>query len=144
MNPARTIRSRPMAAIRIPGRAATSFLHMAADAAVSLDVVLAGLGIIYTGWLWLDPTMSLAIAAVILWSTWGLFRDSFYLAMDRVPKDLSLPDIASYLGGLKGVADVHDLHVWAVSTTDTALTVHLVMPHPGTDAFLARVAQEVR
>jgi len=120
-----------------------AFLHMAADAAVSLGVVLAGLGIIYTGWLWLDPAMSLAIAVVILWSTWGLFRDSFNLAMDRVPKGLSLPDIASHLGGFEGIADVHDLHVWAVSTTDTALTVHLVMPQPGTDAFLARVAREM-
>ena len=120
-----------------------AFLHMAADAAVSLGVVLAGLGMIYTGWLWLDPAMSLVIAAVILWSTWGLFRDSFNLAMDRVPKGLSLPDIASHLGGFEGVVDVHDLHVWAVSTTDTALTVHLVMPHPGTDAFLARVAEEM-
>lgn len=120
-----------------------AFLHMAADAAVSLGVVLAGIGIIYTGWLWLDPAMSLVIAAVILWSTWGLFRDSFNLAMDRVPKDLSMAEINNHIESLDGVREVHDLHVWAVSTTETVMTAHLVMPSGANDAFLNRVAQDM-
>lgn len=120
-----------------------AFLHMAADAAVSLGVVLAGIGILYTGWLWLDPAMSLLIAIVILWSTWGLFRDSFNLAMDRVPEGISMAEISDHIQSLDGVTDIHDLHVWAVSTTETVMTAHLVMPNGADDNFLHQLAWDM-
>ncbi len=103
-----------------------AFLHMAADAAVSLGVVAAGVGIVYTGWLWLDPVVSLAIAAIILIGTWGLMRDSVNLAMDAVPKGIDPDEVRNYLQDLPGVTSVHDLHIWAMSTTETSLTAHLV------------------
>jgi len=103
-----------------------AFLHMAADAAVSVGVVAAGLGIVYTGWLWLDPAVSLAIAVVIVIGTWGLMRDSVNLAMDAVPNGIDPEEVRSYLESLRGVTGVHDLHIWAMSTTETALTAHLV------------------
>jgi len=120
-----------------------AFLHMAADAAVSLGVVLAGVGMIYTGWLWLDPAMSLIIAIVILWSTWGLFRDSFNLAMDRVPEGISMAEISNHIKSQDGVEEIHDLHVWAVSTTETVMTAHLVMPNGADDCFLNRLSREM-
>ncbi|HHP7233754.1 MAG TPA: cation diffusion facilitator family transporter [Desulfobacterales bacterium] len=103
-----------------------AFLHMTADAAVSIGVVAAGVGMVYTGWLWLDPAVSLAIAVVILIGTWGLMRDSVNLAMDAVPSGIDPEKVRSYLLGLQGVTGVHDLHIWAMSTTETALTAHLV------------------
>ena len=122
-----------------------AFLHMAADAAVSLGVALAGVGMLYTGWTWLDPAMSLAIAAVIVGSTWGLLRDSLNLSLHAVPPRIDTGLIRGYLSRLDGVAEFHDLHIWGMSTTETALTVHLVMPdgHPG-DRFIAQVASELR
>jgi cobalt-zinc-cadmium efflux system protein len=122
-----------------------AFLHMAADAAVSLGVVLAGVGMLYTGWTWLDPAMSLAIAAVIVGSTWGLLRDSVNLSLHAVPPRIDTGLIRGYFSGLAGVAEFHDLHIWGMSTTETALTVHLVMPggHPG-DHLMAQVADELR
>lgn len=122
-----------------------AFLHMAADAGVSLGVVLAGVGMLYSGWTWLDPVMSLAIAAVIVGSTWGLLRDSLNLSLHAAPAHVDTSLIRDYLSGLAGVAEVHDLHVWGMSTTDTALTAHLVMPggQPG-DHFIAQVAQELQ
>jgi len=122
-----------------------AFLHLAADAAVSLGVVVAGIGILYTGWLWLDPLAGLAIAAVIVWSTWGLLRDSVALALDAVPEHIDPRVVRTYLLKLAGVTEVHDLHIWAMSTSETALTVHLVMPggHPG-DAFTSEVCKELR
>ena len=121
-----------------------AFLHMAADAAVSLAVVLAGAGMLYTGWTWLDPAMSLAIAAVIVASTWGLLRDSVNLSLHAVPPRIDAGLIRGYFSGLAGVAELHDLHIWGMSTTETALTVHLVMPdgHPN-DRFIAQVANEL-
>jgi cobalt-zinc-cadmium efflux system protein len=121
-----------------------AFLHMAADAAVSLGVVLAGLGMLYTGWTWLDPAMSLVIAAVIIGSTWGLLRDSLNLSLHAVPPRIDTALIRGYFSGLAGVAEIHDLHIWGMSTTETALTVHLVMPagHPG-DRFIAQVSDEL-
>ena len=115
-----------------------AFMHMAADAAVSLGVVLAGLTIVLSGALWIDPVVSLVIAAVIVWGTWSLLRDSVNLALHAVPAGIDPSDVRAYLAGLSGVASVHDLHIWPMSTTETALTCHLVMPggHPG-DAFLA-------
>lgn len=114
-----------------------AFLHMAADAAVSAGVVLAGLVILFTGWQWLDPMVSLGIVAVIVWGTWGLLRDSLSMSLAAVPPGLESKAVQDYLEALPGVASLHDLHIWSMSTTETALTAHLVMPggHPG-DTFL--------
>jgi len=114
-----------------------AFLHMAADAAVSAGVVISGFVILRTGWLWLDPVTSLVIVAVILIGTWALLRDSVAMALDRVPVGIAPHDVEQALAGLPGVARVHDLHIWSMSTTEVALTCHLVMPGgcPG-DAFL--------
>jgi len=120
-----------------------AYLHMAADASVSLGVVVAALVIMVTGWLWLDPAISLCIAAVILVSGWGLARDSVNLALDAVPDGIELAEVRDYLGGLDGVLEVHDLHIWAMSTNETALTVHLVRPSGHDDAFLHHVCAEL-
>ena len=121
-----------------------AFLHMAADAAVSLGVVVAGVVILFTGWVRLDPLMSLVIALVIAIGTWGLLRQSFDLSMDAVPEGIDLREVRDYLAGLPGVVDVHDLHVWGLSTTETALTAHLVKPDATVDdEWLARVSGEL-
>jgi cobalt-zinc-cadmium efflux system protein len=106
-----------------------AFLHMVADAAVSLGVVLGGMAILWTGAAWIDPILSLIIAAVILWSTWDLLRQSLVLSLHGVPSGIDLAQVRETLEALPGVAAVRHLHVWAVSTTETALTCHLVMPH---------------
>jgi cobalt-zinc-cadmium efflux system protein len=105
-----------------------TFLHMASDAVVSLGVVLAGGAILLTGWLWLDPAVSLIVNAVILMGTWRLLKDSVNLALDAVPEGIQMAEVRTYLETLPGVMAVHDLHVWALSTTQTALTAHLVKP----------------
>jgi cobalt-zinc-cadmium efflux system protein len=120
-----------------------AYLHMVADAGVSLGVVVATFIIMLTGWLWLDPAISLAIAAVVFWSGWGLARDSVNLALDGVPRGIELAAVRDYLAGLEGVAEVHDLHVWAMSTNETALTAHLVRPGGSDDAFLHGVCEEI-
>ena len=122
-----------------------AFLHMAADAAVSLGVVIAAGIILLTGWLWLDPAVSLVIAIVIVAATWRLLRQSLDMALDAVPAGIDAAAVRRHLGRIAGVAAVHDLHIWPMSTTETALTCHLVMPagHPG-DQVLARVAEELR
>lgn len=120
-----------------------AYIHMAADTGVSLGVVVAALVIMVTGWLWLDPAISLAIAAVVFWSGWGLARDSVNLALDGVPRGIELAKVKDYLGGLAGVIEVHDLHVWAMSTNETALTAHLVRPGGSDDAFLHGVCEEL-
>jgi cobalt-zinc-cadmium efflux system protein len=102
------------------------FIHMTGDAAVSAGVVVAGLLMRFTGWIWLDPLSSLGIAIVILISTWGLLRESLDLAMDAVPLSVSQREVQAYLAALPGVREVHDLHIWGLSTTETALTAHLV------------------
>lgn len=114
-----------------------AFLHMAADAAVSAGVVVAGFLVLRTGWLWLDPATSLAIVAVILVGTWGLLRSSVTMSLDRVPNGIAPAEVNAALLALPGVTRVHDLHIWPMSTTDIALTCHLVMPAgcPG-DSFL--------
>ena len=122
-----------------------AFLHMTADAAVSFGVVVGGIAILLTGQTWWDPAISLAITAVILISTWGLLRDSFKLAVDAVPEAIDPRQVREYLCGLPGVETVHDLHIWGMSTTETALTAHLTMPSGGADDhFLAQVAEELR
>ncbi|MEH2528301.1 MULTISPECIES: cation diffusion facilitator family transporter [unclassified Bradyrhizobium] len=120
-----------------------AYLHMAADAGVSLGVVAAALIIMLNGWLWLDPAISLVIAAVVLWSGWGLTRDSVNLALDGVPRGIELAKVRDYLAGLEGVSEVHDLHIWAMSTNETALTAHLVRPGGTDDAFLHGVCEEL-
>jgi len=122
-----------------------AFLHMAADAAVSAGVVVAGAIISLTTWHWVDPTVSLAICIVIMWSTWSLLSDSIRMSLDAVPQGIDLSDVRSYLEQRPGVTELHDLHVWPMSTTETALTCHLVMPkgHPGDD-FLMDIAHELK
>ena len=118
-----------------------AYLHMAADAAVSLGVVVSAALIIWTGWLWLDPLTSLVICAVILWSTTSLLRSSIDMSMAAAPKGTDLAAIRRFLLARPGVSDIHDLHVWPISTTETALTCHLVMPAGSDDAFLMETAQ---
>ncbi|SIT40257.1 Cation diffusion facilitator family transporter [Paraburkholderia ribeironis] len=119
-----------------------AFLHMAADAGISAAVALSGLVILYTHWMWLDPVMSLLVVAVVVVGTWGLLRDSVRLALDAVPPGIDLQGIHDYLSAQPGVVEVHDLHVWALSTTGNALSAHLVMPagHPGDEALDGIVA----
>ncbi|MEW6497816.1 MAG: cation diffusion facilitator family transporter [Cyanobacteriota bacterium] len=121
-----------------------AFLHLIADAAVSLGAVLAGIAIVATGWLWFDPVVSLIIVVVIVVGTWQLFQESLNLVTDAVPANIEPLAVRTYLAELPGVAGVHDLHIWAMSTTETALTAHLVMPtpYPG-DAFLVQVNREL-
>lgn len=121
-----------------------AFLHMAADALVSLGVVISGAMILLTGALWIDPVTSLIIVALIAWGTWGLAKDSLKMGLLGVPDSVDESAVRAYLNGLPGVDRVHDLHIWPMSTTETAFTAHLVMPdgHPG-DAFLHEVAHEL-
>jgi len=117
---------------------------MAADAAVSLGVVIAGILILSKGWLWVDPVISLVVAVVILISTWSLLRDSLNYAMDAVPDHINLPAIEQYLENLEGVVQFHDLHIWPLSTTEVALTVHLIIKSGRPDnTFLTDVAQHL-
>ena len=121
-----------------------AFLHMAADAAVSLGVVIAGTVILFTGWIWLDPAVSLLIAAVILIGTWELLRESVNLAFDAVPKGIDPMHVKAYLNSVPGVSHIHDLHIWGMSTTEVALTAHLVIPRRHVDdAFLYRITDEL-
>lgn len=118
-----------------------AYLHMVADALVSVGVVLAGLAILLTGLAWIDAVVSLGILAVIAWGTWGLARDSVAMGLNAAPANIDLGEVRRHLAGLEGVAAVHDLHVWPMSTTETALTAHLVMPQrPASDSFLHDVA----
>ncbi|MDP4003939.1 cation diffusion facilitator family transporter [Methylobacterium sp. NEAU K] len=127
-----------------------AFLHMAADAAISAGVVVAGLVIQLTGLAWLDPAVSLVIAGLVVWATWGLLRDSVAMSLDAVPPEISPEAVTGFLRGRPGVADLHDLHIWPMSTTSVALTVHLVMAeghlqhrNPG-NGFLAETAEGLR
>jgi len=122
-----------------------AFLHMVADAAVSLAVVGAGFAIMKTGYLWLDPALTLLVVVVVLISTLGLLRDSFNLAVDAVPRGIDPDRVRDYLLGVSGVGEIHDFHIWGMSTTQTALTVHLVMPErPADDDFLHSVAKQLK
>jgi cobalt-zinc-cadmium efflux system protein len=121
-----------------------AFLHMAADAGVTVGVIAAALLIGWTGWLWVDPAVSLLIVAVILVGTWGLLRDSVNLSLDAVPEGIDPRAVEACLAEQPGVAEVHDLHIWAMSTTETALTAHLVRPDTGVDdGLLDRLRREL-
>jgi cobalt-zinc-cadmium efflux system protein len=122
----------------------SAYLHMAADAAISAGVVAAGLAIMLTGWLWIDPATSLLIVAIIIGGMWGLLRDSTAMSLAAVPSAIDPGAVRAYLAGLPGVASIHDLHIWPMSTTEVALTAHLVTPagHPG-DGFLTETCQQL-
>jgi cobalt-zinc-cadmium efflux system protein len=122
-----------------------AFLHMAADTLVTAAVVAAGIAIWLTGWLWLDPAVSLFVSAVIVLGTWRLVKSAIGLALDAVPEGVDAAAVRAHLLTAPGVIELHDLHIWGMSTTETALTCHLVMPsgHPG-DAVLNRIAHELQ
>ena len=122
----------------------SAFAHMAADALIALGVVAAGVAIMSTGWHWLDPAVGLVVSATIVYGTWDLVRQALSLALDAVPQGVDADAVRAHLLAQPGVAALHDLHIWGMSTTETALTCHLVMPggHPG-DAALSRVAHEL-
>jgi len=121
-----------------------AFLHMAADAGVSLGVVAAGFVINFTDWLWVDPVMSLIIVLVITWGTWGLLKEAFNLSMDAVPSNINPADVRNYLENVPGVKKIHDLHIWAMSTTESALTVHIVKENPETgNDFLGKICRDL-
>ncbi|MCC7414195.1 MAG: cation transporter [Gammaproteobacteria bacterium] len=122
-----------------------AFVHMATDTAVSVAVALGGVAVIVTGWYGWDAVLALLVAVAILGATWQLFRDALLLLVDAVPQHVDLDAVADWLHALPGVTDLHDLHVWAMSTTECALTVHLVRPDPNpADLFLRQVADELR
>jgi cobalt-zinc-cadmium efflux system protein len=121
-----------------------AFAHLMADAGVSAGVVIAGGLILLTGWVWIDPAVSLAISVIIVWGTWRLLREAVQMSMDAVPSHINPSDVRRCLESLAGVKSVHDLHIWAMSTTENALTAHLVIPqgHPGDD-FLADLCHDL-
>jgi cobalt-zinc-cadmium efflux system protein len=119
-----------------------AFLHMAADAGISLGVVIAGIFVLAKGWLWIDPVVSFVIVAVIFIGTWGLLRESINYSIDAVPKDIDIAGIREYLNSIEHVSRIHDLHVWALSTTEIALTVHIVVNSESIDnSFLRKLQQ---
>jgi cobalt-zinc-cadmium efflux system protein len=122
-----------------------AFLHMAADTLVTAAVAAAGVAIWLTGWMWIDPTVSLFVSAVIVIGTWGLVRSAIGLALDAVPEGIDAAAVRTHLLTVPGVIALHDLHIWGMSTTETALTCHLIMPggHPG-DAVLSRIGHELQ
>jgi len=122
----------------------SAFVHMLADALIAAGVVVTGIAIALSGQAWLDPAVSLAVSAVIVYGTWGLIRDAMGLALDAVPEGIDAVAVRAHFAALPGVTAIHDLHIWGMSTTETALTCHLVMPggHPG-DAVLAGLAHEL-
>lgn len=121
-----------------------AFMHLMGDAVVALGVVITGFIIIYTGWFWLDPVISIVIAGAIVFSTWGLLKDSVNLALQGVPKGIDTEKVTQYLSQLTDVCHVHDLHIWPISTSEVALTAHLVMAkQPSDDNFLDEVTHAV-
>lgn len=123
----------------------SAFMHMLGDAAISAGVLVAGALIVYTGWNWLDPVVSILIVLIILVSTWSLLRDSINLSLDAVPEGVNSGAILAFLSGQRGVTDVHDLHIWALSTTSVALTAHLVVPdREAEDALLGSLTPNLK
>jgi len=121
-----------------------AFLHMLGDAAVSAAVAISGLVILWTHWYWVDPAMSFVVVGVVLYGTWGLLCDSVKLSLNAVPEQVDASAVREYLAALPGVVEVHDLHVWGLSTTENSLTAHLVMPggHPG-DVFIGQITAKL-
>lgn len=121
-----------------------AFLHMVADAAVSAGVVISAIVIMATGWLWVDPLAGLLVSVLIAWSAFGLLKSALHLSLDGVPENIDKCAVEDWIKKLPGVASVHDLHIWALSTTTTVLTAHIIMPegYPG-DAFLGDIAHEL-
>src|SRR6185312_1704592 len=121
-----------------------AYLHMVADAAISLGVVISAAIILATNWLWIDPAMSLIIVVVIVWGTWSLLRESTAMSLAAVPSGIDPATVRAFLSGRPGVASIHDLHSWPLSTTETALTAHLVIPAGNSgDAFLTETCREL-
>jgi len=122
-----------------------AYLHLAADAAISLGVLIAGLLVTYTGWAWIDPAVSLVIVVLIMKSTWSLLREALDMTLGAVPGNVDVAEVENFLLACPGVTDVHDLHIWSMSTTDVALTCHLVMPagYPG-DAAIDEIARGLK
>jgi len=116
---------------------------MAADAAVSGAVVLAAASILYTGWNWLDPAVAIAVSVLIAWTAWGLMKGALRLGLDGVPESIDRAAVAAFIGDQPGVSNVHDLHIWALSTTRTALAAHVVWAGTDPDAFIDRVTDEL-
>lgn len=122
-----------------------AYLHLLTDAAVSFAVVLGGLGMWWLGWRWLDPLLALAVGVVVVWSSWGLLRDSLNLALDAVPRGIDRDAVSRFLAGQDGVGAVHHVHIWALGSREVALTAHLVRPAgDDDDAFIAGVATRLR
>jgi cobalt-zinc-cadmium efflux system protein len=122
-----------------------AFAHLAADAVLALGVVVAGILIFFTGWLWLDPVVSLVLSVAIVVGTWSLLKESLALALHAVPPSIDPAEVRAFLHETPGVIEVHDLHIWAISTSDTALTAHLVMPGAlNPDAQLRSLQEELR
>jgi cobalt-zinc-cadmium efflux system protein len=122
----------------------SAFVHLASDAVLAAGVAVAGAAIVFTGWLWLDPAVSIVLAVTILASTWSLMEKSMNLMLDAVPEGIDPEEVKTYLAALPGVVEVHDLHIWAMSTTETALTAHLVMPGNSCEpTFLADACKEL-
>ena len=119
-----------------------AYMHMVADAAVSVGVVLAGAAIMFTGWLWIDPLLSMLIVIFVFMGTWGLLKDSVNLSIDAVPEKIDTEAVKSYLLSLESIVSLHDLHIWPLSTTQTALSVHLVSSDNQIDNALLRSIQE--
>ena len=119
-----------------------AYLHMASDALISMGVVIAGIIIIYTGWFWLDSVVSLGLVVVVVIGTWGLLKESLRLTLNGVPKGTDIKQVKDFFLGLPGVTEVHDLHVWAISTTETALTIHLVIPDDIKDDLIYKNIKE--
>ncbi|SDG11893.1 cation diffusion facilitator family transporter [Mucilaginibacter gossypii] len=120
-----------------------AFLHMAADAAVALGVVIAGFIIKLTHYNWIDPVMCFIIIIVVVWGTWGLLKDSVNLALDAVPEGISIAKVKNYFSGVKGVKGVYDLHIWGMSTTQTALSVHLLVPDHKDDNIIMEIREQL-
>ena len=121
-----------------------AYLHMVSDALISLGVVIAGIIIIYTNWFWLDSVVSLILVVVVIFGTWGLLKESLRLTLNGVPKDIDINEVKKYLLSLKGVSDVHDLHIWGLSTTETAMTAHLVYASEQADRRPHELSAELR
>lgn len=122
-----------------------AYLHLAADAAISLGVLVSGVIVMFTSWSWLDPVVSIAIVLLIMGSTWSLLKESLRMVMAAVPENVNAQEVEDFLRGCSGVTEVHDLHIWSMSTTETALTAHLVMPsgYPG-DAALDEITRHLK